>query len=85
MARHTYFAITTINPNSGWRIVAGGHKRKTVENAAHSINGNATDIFTDTKRKNMRVVSKTSLKRYYGIDWNAPEMPPLANDYAWVG
>lgn len=63
----TYYAITTHNPSGGWYILAEGHQRQEVESAGHSlITGN--DMYADTYRKNLRVVTTTALKRYYGFN-----------------
>lgn len=79
----TYLALTTLNSQtSGWSVLAygeGGKDMKArVEEAARAQIGDirtdyGTDIYAETKHKNLRVVSKTTAKRKYGIDFDKPE------------
>lgn len=87
--KNLYLALTTINPHtSGFKIVAAGHNKKAVEDAAYKAIGGGTDLEAETYRKNLRVVSKTAAKRNYNVNWDAPFDPPPGwgsnGEYEWV-
>ena len=69
----TYVAVTTTNPQHGWKEVTTGADKEQVRNTAErQIAGNqwnqVKDIYTQTELTNLRVVSKTTAKREYGVD-----------------
>lgn len=65
--KRTYYALTTLNPQEGWNIVAAGHDKQAVAQAAGEALGEIHDIFDETRHKNLTVVSKTRAQREYGI------------------
>lgn len=72
----TYVAITTTNPQHGWKQVGTGSDKNAVrDEAERSIAGaqwnKVKDIYTQTELTNLRVVSKTTAKRQYGVDIDA--------------
>lgn len=74
----TYVAVTSINPQCGWyEVTTGTDKKQVRETAERQIAGaqwnQVKDIFTQTELTNLRVVSKTTAKREYGVDIDAPE------------
>jgi len=64
----TYLALTTTNfQQNGYNEIARGNNKKDVENAAlDTITG--SDVYAETKRTNLIVISKSAAKRDYGID-----------------
>lgn len=73
MSKRTYVAVTTTNPQHGWNEVTTGEDKDAVRDAAErKIAGaqwnQAKDIYTQTELANLRVVSKTTAKREYGVD-----------------
>lgn len=84
----TYIAMTTHNfqQNGMNKVVCAGSNRKAVEAAAladRELSG--TDIYADTYRKNLVIVSKTQAKRRYGFDFDAWEPTGYEIDhYRWV-
>lgn len=84
-----YLALSTINARAnGFRIIAAGHDKAAVENAARAAIGNGIDIYSDTYRKNLAIVSKTVAKRKFGVNWEDPCNPPYGwgamGEYKWV-
>lgn len=78
MSKRTYVAVTTTNPQHGWNEVLTGDNAESVrDEAERKIAGyqwnQAKDIYTQTKLTNLRVVSKTTAKREYGVDIDAPQ------------
>lgn len=64
--RVAYYAITTHNPVNGWYILAVGYQRDAVEHAGYAqITGD--DLYADTYRKNLHVVSEATLKHDFGF------------------
>lgn len=61
-----YVAISTVNAQmSGWQVLARGSDRAMVEQqASDGIAG--TDIYAQTLRINLRIVSKTAARRLAG-------------------
>lgn len=75
----TYVAVTTTNPQHGWKKVEVGSDKDAVRDAAERrIAGSqwneVKDIYTQTKLTNLRVVSKTTAKRQYYVDIDAIDM-----------
>lgn len=65
LEQEMYYAITSINPQAcGWFVIVCGEDYSEVEDAAYKILGTGLDIYSDTKRKNLRVVSGRDLSRY---------------------
>lgn len=65
----TYIAITTTNPQHGYNEVCRGNNRDAVRTEAEKIIGDirteyGTDIYAETKHRNLMVVSKTQAKKY---------------------
>lgn len=62
----TYVAISTINAQlSGWDVLARGSDKSAVEQQAwDGISG--SDIYADTLRKNLTVVSLTKARKLAG-------------------
>lgn len=89
--RNTYIALTTINSQTnGYHALAAGHDKAKVEQAAlDNIRG--TDIYSQTKRINLRVVSKTAAKKLgYHFDSEMRMCERIADmeiyhTYTWVG
>ena len=82
----TYIAMTTHNYQmSGFHIIlAAGHNKQAVRDAAEAkIIGH--DIYADTERKNLVVVSKTKAKKL-GFDWSQwiPRHDDPTERYEWV-
>lgn len=76
MSKRTYVAVTSINPQHGWKEVAtGSNQTELRDQAERKIAGNqwneVKDIYTQTELANLRVVSKTDAKRKYGVDIDA--------------
>lgn len=74
----TYLAITTTNPEHGYEVLAYGSDKEKVREAAEEQIGDirrdyGTDIYAETRHKNLRVVSKTKAKLALGIDYDDPE------------
>lgn len=74
----TYVAVTTTNPQHGWHEVTSGTDKEQVREAAERQIAGAQwnqvkDIYTQTELTNLRVVSKTTAKREYGVDTDAPK------------
>lgn len=71
MTQRTYVAITTID-GGAWNEIARGHSRATVESDAWNIMDQRTarrgwhNIYDDTERKNLRIVSLTTARRIAG-------------------
>ena len=61
-----YIAISTTNAQAnGWNVLARGADKAQVEQSADaSIVG--SDIYAETLRKNLRIVSKTTARRIAG-------------------
>lgn len=74
-----YIALTTTNAQvHGWKVLAYGHDAAKVQSKAEELIGDirtdaGTDIYRETEHKNLRVVSKTTAKRSYGIDYDDNE------------
>ena len=66
----TYLALTTHNyQQNGYHEVARGNKKQDVRAAAEqhgSLQGH--DVYAETYRRNLIVVSKTAAKRRYGFN-----------------
>jgi hypothetical protein len=76
MSKRTYVAVTTTNPQHGWKEVAtGSNPTELRDRAERKIAGNqwnqVKDIYTETELINLRVVSKTDAKRKFGVDIDA--------------
>lgn len=60
-----YIAISTYNSQHGWTVIARGSDKTAVsQDADAAITG--TDIYAETLRKNLTVVSKTVARRMAG-------------------
>lgn len=75
----TYVAVTTTNPQYGWKAVETGTDKSAVRDTAErKIAGSqwneVKDIYTQTELTNLRVVSKTVAKRQYHVDIDAIDM-----------
>jgi hypothetical protein len=75
----TYVAVTSTNPQNGWREVTTGTDKTAVRDAAEqNIAGHqwnqVKDIYTQTELTNLRVVSKTTAKRDFGVDIDAVDI-----------
>lgn len=75
----TYVAVTTTNPQHGWKQIAIGSDKDAVrDEAEHRIAGHVwnevKDIYMQTELTNLRVVSKTVAKRQYHVDIDAIDM-----------
>jgi hypothetical protein len=75
----THVAVTSTNPQNGWRAVTTGNDKAAVRDAAEQkiaghVWNQAKDIYTQTELTNLRVVSKTTAKRNYGVDIDAVDM-----------
>ncbi len=63
-----FYALTTTNPSGGWYIVAiEDTKAKAYETAENELIFSRGDIYGQTKRTNLRVVSKTKARKEFGI------------------
>lgn len=90
----TYIALTTHNfQMSGMNIlIAAGHDwEKVYDHALAEITRNlvteiGTDIYADTERKNLIVVSMTEAKRRYGFNWmdHEADLRDPNSRYEWV-
>lgn len=60
----TYYALTTENAAmSGWHILAIAGTRNDALARGEQLIGTGTDIFSDTRRKNLTVLSETAALR----------------------
>lgn len=78
MSKQTYVAVTSTNPQQGWEEITHGTDKEQVQIDAESEIAGAQwnqskDIYTQTKLRNLRVVSKTTAKREYGVDIDTPQ------------
>jgi len=64
-----FYAISTVNAASfGWRIVATGDSRREAAEAAEAeLVALGADIYAETMRRNMMVVSAPTARRQYGV------------------
>lgn len=62
--KRSYFIVTTLNQDSGWRIVAGPFNSRAEAEADESFSKcSSPDIYAQTEYKNARVVSYTQLSQ----------------------
>jgi hypothetical protein len=60
----TYYALTTTNAQTnGWEVLALAGTKAEAQRRGDAAIGAGTDIFTDTRRKNLTVLSETAAKR----------------------
>ena len=60
----TYYALTTENAAmQGWNILAIADTKADAEARGNAAIGTGTDIFSDTRRKNLTVLSATAARR----------------------
>jgi len=81
MMKHTYLAISSTYPASGYQVLVAGNSRNAVANKALEVIRKQRTSLYETYRVNLRIVSKTVARRDYGIrDW----MDAIHNDYEWA-
>lgn len=60
-----YVAMTTTNPQYGWSAIARGTDCQQVERDADALL-DQSDIYTETKRKNLTIMSVSAARRRFG-------------------
>ncbi len=75
-------ALTTTNPAGGWRRIATGATRASAWATAEQIlpSGLDSDVYEQTERRTLVVVSKTAATRYYDYDLDRRGMYGLDPD-----
>ena len=73
-----YVAVTTIHENSGWWVLAAGHDKQAVEDAAYRIiNSTQHGIYAETEKVNLIISTASKSKA-----WKSDRLSE--NRYEWI-